>query len=116
MNFVRWFLILVANTAPVRTRRWAAKVCRTRVPPYPEEKGAFRTDVAICAFGILRAGDVGGFTEYLRLYPFEERWMGFYPRDIYIPFPSQGRRWAVFSSVNVPRRFGKAVLPARQDA
>ena len=107
-QMLRWFLILIANLAPSKTlRRVATHLCNS-IRSYPEEEGVFRNDVALCAFGILRQGDIEGFEYWVARYPFPEKWLG-YPHLLCIDFID--RRWKAFG-LNTTRNFGKAKLIA----
>ena len=108
MNLLRWLLITIANLVPSKIlRRTATHICN-RIPSYSEEEGAFRSDVALCALGLLRYGDINGFEYWLTHYPFPRRWMG-HAHLLCIDF-KQGK-WRVFG-LNARRNFGKAQLIA----
>jgi hypothetical protein len=112
MNLLRWLLIFVCNVFPPFLGRLAAKVCN-KMPAYKEEEGKFRTDVGLCALGILRQGDISGFLGWVAKYPlpdFIDCWEALLnDRAIRIFFrPSEGK-WKIGAC---PRRsFGKANLP-----
>lgn len=109
MNLLRWLLIATANLVPSKIlRRTATHICNI-IPSYPEEEGAFRSDIALCAFGLLRYGDINGFEYWLARYPFPRRWTSGYYRLLCVDF-IQGK-WYVFG-LNARRNFGKAQLIA----
>ena len=109
MNALRWLFIVACNILPERMGRISALLCRNIVPPYKEEVGAFRTDIALCAFGLLRHGDVEGFLYWVQRYPFDNRWNGFYQHQVQVAFYDGAWR------VNTPGvlTFGKATLSRR---
>jgi len=108
MNLFRGLLICLCHILPPKLGRIAARLCNDYVSPYPDERGCYRTDVAFCAIGLLRQGDVEGFRIYLGKYPFVERWQGFFhPRLFYISFFNG--EWRI-TTVRIPRPYGKALI------
>lgn len=103
---IRWFLISLCYITPKFMRHPIVNLIK-RYPPWPEEEGCFRTDVATAAFGILRGGDIIGFQQLLGNYPFPERWEGMNKR-IKVRY-IKDRGWRVFTTYC--EGIGKANIP-----
>ena len=112
MNILRWLLIAACNSLPSKLGRVAIALCY-RLPAYPEEAGCFRTDVALCALGLLRQGDIKTFERWIARYPFAERWNGFFHPRLLKVSHQDGIGWRINSITHSPGHFGMAVIPLK---
>jgi len=108
-DILRSLMIFVATAFPPMVGMLATKLCN-RLSSYPDEKGGFRTDVAICALGILRQGGIEEFEHWIARYPFVERWQGmFHPRMFKVQF-TQDQGWHILNITHCDRKYGRAVI------
>jgi len=109
MNFLRWLLIASCHLLPSWIGRRAAWLCNRYVPAYVDQAGGFRTDVGLCALGLLRRGDIEGFLYWVWKYPFDNRWAWMVdPRWFRVAYNAE-QGWHV-GTTKYPRQYGKAIL------
>lgn len=109
INFIRAFLVMLVHTTPSEVGMVMTKLCN-RLPAHPDEEGSFRTDIAFCALGLLRNGDIKGFEYWIAKYPFQERWQGFFhPHFFRIAF-SPERGWHIENITHCPRQYGESLI------
>jgi len=110
-NIIRSFMISIATAFPPNVGMLAAKICN-QIPSYPDESGCFRTDVAICAIGILRQGGIKEFEHWVARYPFCERWQGMFHPNLFKIHFNQERGWHILNITHCDRQYGRAVIRA----